>query len=103
MIRLLISFVLACILGSTHVLAWADVATRECPVGQPGPGYCTCFWATDDHGRIPGSDWCDEDKNVGGGCITNGDCNNTVSGLGLFPLFFPPFNVSMFLVPARFW
>ena len=79
--HLLSLWILAIVLAlvSTNVsFAWARNLGSCASV--PGPGYCSCYWYTDDYGRkVPNSDVCDRNTDGVSGCVNSGDCNNGYS------------------------
>lgn len=89
------------LIQTTPSSAWANVEPGTC-VAAPGPGYCTCYWWTDDLGKkVPNSDVCDNNLDGVGGCTKDANCNNPKI-TGSVPTTWPSFNIGAY-VPLAFW
>lgn len=101
MIRNLIVLIMFC--GMTlSAYSWAYLVESNCPVGQPGPGYSTCYWMDEGGMPVPGSNMCDEGQGGKGGCITAKDCHNALAPFTYGPCCFPYSDIGP-LVPIIFW
>lgn len=78
----------------------------ECPIGQPGDGYCHCMEERKNRIPIPGTAFCADNSNTppgGVGCIQDNTCLEITTGREVYedsPVQFPPNNLGITVKPS---